>query len=105
MEQHSVYTNPSQVVLGDLITLFPNGGPLILNQLGIDYCCGGQRRLVNVLEEDKCHDPIEKALSIIHNIEEREKQELEKHNNQDLTPTQQRMDKMNATELVQHIIL
>ncbi|EFC37251.1 predicted protein [Naegleria gruberi] len=107
MQQQTENNLSSSILLGDLIAKYPKGGPLILNKLGIDYCCGGQRSLISVVQESSSVSNIEEeCLSIIKQVQEMEIQccQQQEDNNNTSTSLQQGMVDWKASQLVQHII-
>ncbi|KAF0973417.1 hypothetical protein FDP41_008121 [Naegleria fowleri] len=81
-------------VLGDLVAHYPHSAPIILNEENIDYCCGGQRQLLEAVGNDSEH-----AQRVIERILKKEQSAIENKQNETIN-----FLSMSAQDLVDHII-
>jgi len=84
----------TSIVLGDLVSNYSNSAPTILNQESIDYCCGGQRTLIEAVGNDQ-----NRAQEILDKI-----QQAHQHWMNIMTTTAVNFNEMPTPDLVNYII-
>ncbi|KAG2379128.1 hypothetical protein C9374_007766 [Naegleria lovaniensis] len=94
-QQPSPFTPTIHSILGDLVAHYPNSAPTLLNEESIDYCCGGQRSLLESVGNDS-----ERAHQVLVKILSKEEQVQQQHSKKQ----EENFLTMSAQDLVNHII-